>query len=139
MMRKHARRLALMGQIPADPKYFKKHSAPATVRQKLERAGWVRSGGGFADPKGWTSVYHAYMLETVVNVPKASAIPRYTHSSCEPEYWMYGRLLRREYVYHYVADDRVEERGISHHKTADTLTFLHRELTWLSESSWQYD
>ncbi len=129
-MKKHARRLTLMGLIPANPKYVKKRYIPLSVEDRLIREGWVRSGGGFSDPLGRKIVYNGYMRESFVDVPRLVAIPKYTLTSFDPEYWMYGRLMKRDYIFHYLDDDRIEERGASYHKTADTLTFKNTELAW---------
>lgn len=139
-MRKRARRLALMGQIPASAEYFKKHNA-RSVADQLARDGWLRCGGGCADPRGLNVVYHGYMRESFVDVPRRAAVPKYGQKSMDPEYWMYGKILKRHYIFHYLADDRIEERGVSNHKTEDTLTFPNSELKWCGNDtrSWDYD
>ncbi|MFX9042782.1 hypothetical protein ABTN45_20415, partial [Acinetobacter baumannii] len=80
----------------------------------------VRCGGGFSDPLLWTGVYHSYMLEETHDVSKLAAMPHYPAFSSTPDYWMYGPMVRRKYVYHYLHDDRIEDRGVSFHRTDGT-------------------
>lgn len=143
-MKKHARRLALMGQIPPDPRFLKRPYTPRTTEQKLEREGWVRCGGGFSDPLLWTGVYHSYSLDERHDIDKLAALPHFPAFSSNPDYWMYGPMIKRKYIYHYLHEDRLEDRGASFHRTADTKTFRKDELKWLAEddccaSAWAYD
>lgn len=134
-MKKHARRLALMGHIPPDPKYIKRPHTPWTTEQRLEREGWVACGGGFADPLLWAGVYRAYMLDETHDISKLAALPHHPSFSSNPDYWMYSTMKKRKYVYYYVHDDRVEDRGFSFHRTEGTKTFRKDELKWLGDEN----
>lgn len=136
MMKKHLRCLALMGQIPPNPKHIKKSYTPRTVEQKLAREGWVRVGGGFSDPLLENGVYVSYSLDEFCDVSRSAAIPHYKSFSSTPDCWMYGPMIKRKYVYYYFQEDRLEDRGASFHRTDNTRTFKRHDLKWIDYESY---
>lgn len=132
-MKKHAKRFVLMGKIPFSPKFFKKSYASLTKEQQLESDGWVKSGGGYADALLSIGVYISYFRDELHDVEKLAAKPHYPSFSSSPDYWMYGKMIKRKYVYYYVQEDRIEDRGISFHATVGTKTFRQDELKWIGD------
>jgi len=129
MNRNNLRRLAILGRLPLDPKYLKKQIRLSKER-KLERDGWVKNGEGFADAQMLIGVYRSYFRDESVDVPKEAAMPHYPVFSGNPDYWMYGRLIKRTYLHYYMVGDRIENRGVSFHSTEGTKTFRHEKLQW---------
>jgi hypothetical protein len=78
------------------------------------------------------------MLEQSHEVSKLAAMPHYPAFSSNPDYWMYGSMRRRKYVYYYLNEDRLEDRGASFHRTDHTRTFRKDELKWISEDDGYY-
>ena len=128
MNRKQLKRFSVAGFIPMDPKYFVKTSS-FSVSRYLERNGWTVCGAGYADSQMLIGVYKSYFKDETVVIEKQSAIPHYG-SSEHPDYWMYGELIKRHYIYHYTDDDRLEDRGCSFHRRPGTLIIEHEEFTW---------
>jgi hypothetical protein len=129
-MKKHARRFVLMGKVPPNPNYLKKQYSPKTTEQRLEGEGWVRCGGGFSDPCLLDDIYHSYFMDQLQDVPDIAAIPYHSSFSLKEDYWIYGQVIKRKYIFYYLKEDRVEDRGESFHRTDHTKIILPDELAW---------
>jgi|SRR6185437_142864 len=138
-MSTRTKRLALIGKLPLANKYLIKSKRRISTEKQLERDGWVVNGEGFADSGMLLRIYRSYYRDNIVCINKTAAIPHYAVCSSDPDYWMYGDLIERHYIYLYEADDRIENRGLSYHRIPQTIIIDNEEFGWSNGNGYGFD